>query len=52
MPTQRAPQVIFAIRAGGTTLLVKGSPGLKMKTNINALTQRFPGETALDQAAV
>jgi UDP-N-acetylmuramoyl-tripeptide--D-alanyl-D-alanine ligase len=52
MPTQWTRQIIFAIRADGTTLLVKGSPGLKMKTIINALKQRFPGETALDEAAV
>jgi UDP-N-acetylmuramoyl-tripeptide--D-alanyl-D-alanine ligase len=52
MPTQWTQQLVFAIRAGGTTLPVKGSPGLKMKTIINALKRRFPGETALDEAAV
>jgi UDP-N-acetylmuramoyl-tripeptide--D-alanyl-D-alanine ligase len=32
--------------------MVKGSLGSKMKTIVNALEKRFPGKTALDEAAV
>jgi UDP-N-acetylmuramoyl-tripeptide--D-alanyl-D-alanine ligase len=44
-------QVIAAIRAGDA-IMVKGSLGSKMKTIVNALEKRFPGKTALDEAAV
>jgi len=44
-------QLIVAIRAGDA-IMVKGSLGSKMKTVVNALEKRFPGETALDEAAV
>jgi UDP-N-acetylmuramoyl-tripeptide--D-alanyl-D-alanine ligase len=44
-------QTISAIRGGGT-IMVKGSRGSKMKTIVNALARRFPGRTALDEAAV
>src|SRR6201991_115320 len=44
-------QVVGAIRAGDA-IMVKGSNGSKMKTIVNALETRFPGRTALDEAAV
>jgi UDP-N-acetylmuramoyl-tripeptide--D-alanyl-D-alanine ligase len=44
-------QVVAAIRAGDA-IMVKGSLGSKMKTIVNALEKRFPGKTALDEAAV
>lgn len=44
-------QAIAAIRAGDA-IMVKGSLGSKMKTIVNALEKRFPGKTALDEAAV
>jgi UDP-N-acetylmuramoyl-tripeptide--D-alanyl-D-alanine ligase len=44
-------QAVAAIRAGDA-IMVKGSLGSKMKTIVNALERRFPGKTALDEAAV
>jgi UDP-N-acetylmuramoyl-tripeptide--D-alanyl-D-alanine ligase len=44
-------QAVAAIRAGDA-IMVKGSLGSKMKTIVNALERRFPGRTALDEAAV
>jgi UDP-N-acetylmuramoyl-tripeptide--D-alanyl-D-alanine ligase len=44
-------QVTAAIRAGDA-IMIKGSLGSKMKTIVNALERRFPGRTALDEAAV
>jgi UDP-N-acetylmuramoyl-tripeptide--D-alanyl-D-alanine ligase len=44
-------QVVGAIRAGDA-IMVKGSLGSRMKTIVNALEKRFPGRTALDEAAV
>ena len=44
-------QVVAAIRAGDA-IMVKGSLGSKMKPIVNALEQRFPGKTALDDIAV
>jgi UDP-N-acetylmuramoyl-tripeptide--D-alanyl-D-alanine ligase len=44
-------QVVAAIRAGDA-IMVKGSLGSKMKAIVNALEKRFPGKTALDEAAV
>jgi UDP-N-acetylmuramoyl-tripeptide--D-alanyl-D-alanine ligase len=44
-------QVAAAIRAGDA-IMIKGSFGSKMKTIVNALERRFPGRTALDEAAV
>ena len=44
-------EVVGAIRAGDA-IMVKGSLGSKMKTIVNALEKRFPGRTALDEAAV
>jgi UDP-N-acetylmuramoyl-tripeptide--D-alanyl-D-alanine ligase len=44
-------QAVGAIRAGDA-IMVKGSLGSKMKTIVNALERRFPGKTALDEAAV
>jgi UDP-N-acetylmuramoyl-tripeptide--D-alanyl-D-alanine ligase len=44
-------QAVAAIRAGDA-VMVKGSLGSKMKTIVNALEKRFPGKTALDEAAV
>jgi UDP-N-acetylmuramoyl-tripeptide--D-alanyl-D-alanine ligase len=44
-------QLIAAIRTGDA-IMVKGSLGSKMKTIVNALDKRFPGTTALDEAAV
>jgi UDP-N-acetylmuramoyl-tripeptide--D-alanyl-D-alanine ligase len=44
-------QAVSAIRAGDA-IMVKGSLGSKMKTIVNALEKRFPGTTALDEAAV
>jgi UDP-N-acetylmuramoyl-tripeptide--D-alanyl-D-alanine ligase len=44
-------QVVAAIRAGDA-IMVKGSLGSKMKPVVNALEQRFPGKTALDDIAV
>src|ERR1700730_7922559 len=44
-------QVVAATRAGDA-IMVKGSLGSKMKTIVNALEKRFPGRTALDEAAV
>ncbi|HEY3680645.1 MAG TPA: UDP-N-acetylmuramoylalanyl-D-glutamyl-2,6-diaminopimelate--D-alanyl-D-alanine ligase [Bradyrhizobium sp.] len=44
-------QAVASIRAGDA-IMVKGSLGSKMKTIVNALEKRFPGRTALDEAAV
>ncbi|HEY3795539.1 MAG TPA: UDP-N-acetylmuramoylalanyl-D-glutamyl-2,6-diaminopimelate--D-alanyl-D-alanine ligase, partial [Bradyrhizobium sp.] len=44
-------QAVAAVRAGDA-IMVKGSLGSKMKTIVNALEKRFPGKTALDEAAV
>jgi UDP-N-acetylmuramoyl-tripeptide--D-alanyl-D-alanine ligase len=44
-------QAVAVIRAGDA-IMVKGSLGSKMKTIGNALEKRFPGKTALDEAAV
>jgi UDP-N-acetylmuramoyl-tripeptide--D-alanyl-D-alanine ligase len=44
-------QAVAVIRAGDA-IMVKGSLGSKMKTIVNALEKRFPGKTALDEAAV
>jgi UDP-N-acetylmuramoyl-tripeptide--D-alanyl-D-alanine ligase len=44
-------QVVAVIRAGDA-IMIKGSFGSKMKTIVNALERRFPGRTALDEAAV
>jgi UDP-N-acetylmuramoyl-tripeptide--D-alanyl-D-alanine ligase len=44
-------QAVAAIRAGDA-IMVKGSLGSKMKTIVKALEKRFPGKTALDEAAV
>lgn len=44
-------QAVAAIRAGDA-IMVKGSLGSKMKTIVSALEKRFPGKTALDEAAV
>jgi len=44
-------QAVAAIRAGDA-IMIKGSLGSKMKTIVTALEKRFPGTTALDEAAV
>ena len=44
-------QAVGAVRAGGA-IMIKGSLGSKMKTIVQALEKRFPGKTALDEAAV
>ena len=44
-------QVVAAVRAGDA-IMIKGSLGSKMKTIVSALEKRFPGRTALDDAAV
>jgi UDP-N-acetylmuramoyl-tripeptide--D-alanyl-D-alanine ligase len=44
-------QLVAAIRAGDA-IMVKGSLGSRMKTIVDALEKRFPGKTALDEAAV
>ena len=44
-------QLVGAIRAGDA-IMVKGSLGSKMKTIVNALEKRFPGNAAQDEAAV
>jgi UDP-N-acetylmuramoyl-tripeptide--D-alanyl-D-alanine ligase len=44
-------QAVAAIRAGDA-IMIKGSLGSKMKIIVNALERRFPGKTALDEAAV
>src|SRR5882724_5774779 len=44
-------QAVSAVRAGDA-IMVKGSLGSKMKTIVNVLEKRFPGKTALDEAAV
>jgi UDP-N-acetylmuramoyl-tripeptide--D-alanyl-D-alanine ligase len=44
-------QAITAVRAGDA-IMIKGSLGSKMKTIVSALEKRFPGKTALDEAAV
>ena len=44
-------QVVAAIRASDA-IMIKGSLGSKMKTIVDALEKRFPGRTALDEAAV
>ena len=43
-------QAVAAIRPGDA-IMVKGSLGSKMKTIVNALEKRFPGKTALGDAA-
>ncbi len=44
-------QVVGAMRAGDA-VMVKGSLGSKMGPIVKALETRFPGRTALDEAAV
>jgi UDP-N-acetylmuramoyl-tripeptide--D-alanyl-D-alanine ligase len=44
-------QIVSAIR-GGDAVMIKGSYGSKMKTIVTALEKRFPGNAALDEAAV
>jgi UDP-N-acetylmuramoyl-tripeptide--D-alanyl-D-alanine ligase len=44
-------QVLSAIRAGDA-IMVKGSLGSRMKPIVSALEKRFPGNAALDDAAV
>jgi len=44
-------QAVAAIRAGDA-IMIKGSLGSKMRTIVIALEKRFPGKTALDEAAV
>jgi UDP-N-acetylmuramoyl-tripeptide--D-alanyl-D-alanine ligase len=44
-------QVVAAIRASDA-IMIKGSLGSKMKTIVDALEKRFPGRTALGEAAV
>ena len=44
-------QVVSAVRAGDA-VMIKGSFGSKMKTIVTALEKRFPGNAALDEAAV
>ncbi|MDB5621255.1 UDP-N-acetylmuramoylalanyl-D-glutamyl-2,6-diaminopimelate--D-alanyl-D-alanine ligase [Tardiphaga sp.] len=44
-------QVLAAIRAGDA-IMVKGSKGSRMKPIVSALEKRFPGNAALDAAAV
>jgi UDP-N-acetylmuramoyl-tripeptide--D-alanyl-D-alanine ligase len=44
-------QAVSAIRAGDA-IMVKGSLGSKMKTIVNALERRFPGNAAPDDVAV
>jgi UDP-N-acetylmuramoyl-tripeptide--D-alanyl-D-alanine ligase len=44
-------QVLSAVRAGDA-VMIKGSFGSKMKTIVTALEKRFPGNAALDEAAV
>ncbi len=46
-----AAQRVSAIRAGDA-IMAKGSLGSKKKTIVDALEKRFPGKTALDEAAV
>ena len=42
---------ICAIRPGDA-IVIKGSPGSKMKTIVNALEKRFPGGTAQDKPGI
>jgi UDP-N-acetylmuramoyl-tripeptide--D-alanyl-D-alanine ligase len=44
-------QVLAAVRAGDA-VMIKGSFGSKMKTIVTALEKRFPGNAALDEAAI
>ena len=44
-------EVTAAIRAGDA-VMVKGSKGSRMKPIVSALQKRFPGNAALDDAAV
>ena len=44
-------EIVAAIRAGDA-VMVKGSFGSKMKRIVDVLEKRFPGRTALDEAAV
>ena len=44
-------QAVSAIRAGDA-IMIKGSLGSKMKTIVNALEKRFPGNAAHDEATV
>ncbi|MDB5503917.1 MAG: UDP-N-acetylmuramoyl-tripeptide--D-alanyl-D-alanine ligase [Tardiphaga sp.] len=50
-PTALESQVLAAIRAGDA-IMVKGSLGSRMKPIVSALEKRFPGNAALDDAAV
>jgi UDP-N-acetylmuramoyl-tripeptide--D-alanyl-D-alanine ligase len=44
-------QVLSAVRAGDA-VMIKGSFGSRMKTIVTALEKRFPGNAALDEAAI
>ena len=48
MPMALTALTFCAIRTG---MVAQGSPGLTMKTIINALEKRFPGNAAHDEAA-
>ena len=55
MRMEETAQTISAIRASDmimANMAAKGLPGAKMKTIVNALEERFPGNAALDEAAV
>jgi UDP-N-acetylmuramoyl-tripeptide--D-alanyl-D-alanine ligase len=54
MRMEETAQTISAIRASDmimANMAARGLPGSKMKTIVNALEKRFPGKTALDEAA-
>ena len=54
MRKEETAQTISAIRASDmimANMAARGLPGSKMKTIVNALEKRFPGKTALDEAA-
>ena len=49
MPMERAAQALFCAIRPGDAIVIKGSPGSKMKTIVNALEKRFPDGTAQDK---
>jgi hypothetical protein len=52
MPIARIAPIVSAIRAGARITVVKGSPGSKMNTIVNAPHRRIPGKAAHDEAGI
>jgi hypothetical protein len=52
MRIEPVARIVFRDSRRRRGMAVKGSLGSRMKTMVKALERRFPGKTALDEAAV